>query len=383
MGNPPDSASASAGDREAFGRFPRRHGPEPAEQGAQAAPASPPRKTRVAPRCQDRRSCLGPATGTSSRQRSASAISAGIAQQVYLPTRNPDRSSDSSSSAEGRHGASITPLGRTDDQPLGLQPLGLQPSTPYRVRLVRTDQDLDAVVAVRREAYGSKLQALADQVGKPEGFDYHHGAVILLLEDRNTGKPLATTRLNTGHGLLPIMADMELPGFITSSPIGYVSRMAIVGEAISKPEIRILLDKAVFQLCQAKQIRNMLIFAVVPRQRIFMSRGFRDIFEDRQPRHPAFLNGVPIRALAMDVVTLEREWKALKHPMYSFIFDTFHPEIEVFSVVTSVRWRGRRDAPRDGQVSSDDAIDNLIPTLSALTESARHRPSVSGLGPIV
>lgn len=260
--------------------------------------------------------------------------------------------------------APITPLIWSDDEGPGFRP-----STPYRVRLVQTDAEIDAVVAIRREAYGSRLQALANQVGKPEDFDFNHGPVILLLEDRLTGRPLATTRLNTGRGLLPIMADMQLPDFITNHSIGYVSRMAIVGEAQRKPEIRILIDKAVFQLCQAKQIRNMLIFAVVPRQRIFMSRGFRDIFEDCQPRHPAFLNHVPIRALCMDVVTLERQWHAANHPMYEFIFDKVHPEIEVFSGVSSARRRLRRDEQAEGlHPLGAPTDDNRTPTFSAMTE---------------
>lgn len=220
----------------------------------------------------------------------------------------------------------------------------LTPSSPYRIRLVRTAEQLDAVVAVRREAYGARLQALATQVGLPEAFDYSHGAVILLLENRDTAEPLGTIRLNTGHGLLQVMSDMDLPPSITGGEIGYVSRMAITGPIRQRPLIRALLDKSIFQLCAAKQIRNMLIFAVVPRERMFMTRGFRDIFADAQPRHPRFLNQVPIRALSLDVMGLEREWRAASHPLYAFFFETFHPEIEIFSSVTSiVRRADQRD----------------------------------------
>lgn len=226
----------------------------------------------------------------------------------------------------------------------------LSASSPYRVRLVNSADDLDAVVAVRREAYGARLQALADQVGLPEAFDYSHGAVILLLERSDTAEPFGTIRLNTGHGLLQVMSDMALPAFITDNEIGYVSRMAITGPARQRPLIRALLDKAIFQLCAAKQIRNMLIFAVVPRERMFMTRGFRDIFDDGLPRHPQFLNRVPIRALSLDVVTLERDWRASNHPLYSFFFEQYHAEIEIFASVTSiVRRVEQRDRATDTQ----------------------------------
>jgi len=300
-----------------------------------------------------------PARGSSRANAARWPSSAGKYQQVYSPTRNQELAIPSDPS----DGTSSPPLTWP-----GNEIRGHLPSTPYRISLVRTPDQLDAVVAVRREAYGSRLQALADQVGRPEDFDFNHEAVILLLEDRINGKPLATTRLNTGKSLLPIMADMELPGFIADNQIGYVSRMAIVGEAMKKPEIRILMDKAVFQLCWAKQIRNMLIFAVVPRQRIFMSRGFKDIFEDRLPRHPAFLNRVPIRALAMDVVTLERHWREMNHPMYEFIFNTFHPEIEVFSSVTSIRRRTRRDEADQPLHPLDARPVKGTPTIAAVTE---------------
>ncbi len=279
--------------------------------------------------------------------------------QVYSPTRNQDLTLPPDTS----DGSPATPLIWP-----GQEIRGSAPSMRYRISLVRTPDQLDAVVAVRREAYGSRLQALADQVGRPEDFDFNHDAVILLLEDRISGRPLATTRLNTGKSLLPIMADMELPSFITDNPIGYVSRMAIVGEAMKKPEIRLLMDKAICQLCWARQIRNMLIFAVVPRQRIFMSRGFKDIFEDRLPRHPAFLNGVPIRALMLEVVALERHWREAQHPAYEFFFNTFHPEIEIFSSITSIRRRARRDDSDPLMQPLDTWPGNRMPTVSAVSE---------------
>ena len=99
-----------------------------------------------------------------------------------------------------------------------------------------------------------------------------------------------------------------------------------------------------------------------------MSRGFKDIFEDRLPRHPEFLNRVPIRALAMDVVTLERHWREMNHPMYEFIFNTYHPEIEVFSSVTSIRRRARRPDAEPGLHPLDARPVVGTPTISALNE---------------
>jgi hypothetical protein len=225
------------------------------------------------------------------------------------------------------------------EAPIDREIPGHIPSTNLRVRIVRTAAQLQRVVAVRMEAYSSRLPELAEQVSAPEDLDYSHGAIVLLAEDCNTGRAYGTLRLNTGRDMLAMMDDIQLPREIVEGEVAYISRMAAVGNAKQKSAVRRLIEKAMFQLCAAKQLRTVLILAVVPRERLFYHWGFSDVFPDEMPRHPQFLNKIAVRALQCETYTIERTWREKKHPLYDYFFRTFHPEIEVFMSVSSLERR--------------------------------------------
>ena len=213
------------------------------------------------------------------------------------------------------------------------------PSTPYRIRIVRTPAQLDRAVQVRVNAYSQKLQSLADKVRKPGALDFEHDPTVLIAENIDTGNAIGTLRLNTGPDVLDLMSDIQLPIEVTSNRTAFVSRMAIVGSVREKIAVRNLIQKAVFQICVAKQVPKVLLLAVSPRERLFFPWGFEDVFADGKPRHPDFMDKFPVRALVSETYALERKWRATKSPLHEYVFGTFHPEIEVFSSLSSTSHR--------------------------------------------
>ena len=218
------------------------------------------------------------------------------------------------------------------------------PSTPYSIRIVRTSAQLQAAVEVRYQAYSEKLQALASKVSQPGPLDFAHEPIVLLAENRLTGEAIGTMRLNTGPSILDMLDDINLPDNIMGERVAFVSRMAVVGTVAERQLVRNLMQKAVFQLCIAKQLNRILLLAVEPRERLFYRCGFSDVFEDGKARYPAFLDKFPVKALYADTYAMERHWKEQKHPLYDFLFRTFHPEIEVFSSLSSVGRRSNEPA---------------------------------------
>jgi hypothetical protein len=221
---------------------------------------------------------------------------------------------------------------------------GHVPASPYSIRIARTALQLQTAVEVRYQAYSEKLQALASKVKQPGPLDYEHEPVVLLAESRLTGEAVGTLRLNTGPGILGMLDDIDLPDNILGERVAFVSRMAVVGTVHERQLVRNLMQKACFQLCIAKQLNRMLLLAVEPRERLFYRCGFSDVFEDGKARHPAFLEHFPVKALYADTYGMERHWKEQKHPLYDFLFRTFHPEIEVFSSLSSLGHRSNEPA---------------------------------------
>ena len=230
------------------------------------------------------------------------------------------------------------------------------PSSPYKIRIVRTQEQLDNVVAVRCQAYSERLQALASKVQQPGPLDFTHDPIVLIAENSLTGEAVGTLRVNTGPQILELLQDVQLPDDLTQHRVAFVSRMAVIGDVHDRPLVRNLLQKAVFQLSVAKQLSRILLLAVHPRERLFYRCGFRDVFSDGAPRFPRFLDYFPVKALYADTYALEREWKEEKHPLYDFLFRTFHPEIEVFSSVSSVTQRSNEPTRSGDRAQSSETF---------------------------
>jgi hypothetical protein len=229
-------------------------------------------------------------------------------------------------------------------------------SSPYRIRIVRTKEQLESVVAVRCQAYSEKLQALASKVQQPGPLDFTHEPIVLVAENGLTGEAVGTLRVNTGPQILDLLQDVQLPADLVCERVAFVSRMAVIGTVPERQLVRNLLQKAVFQLAVAKQLSRILLLAVHPRERLFYRCGFRDVFADGAPRFPKFLDHFPVKALYADTYSLEREWREENHPLYDFLFRTFHPEIEVFASVSSSTQRSNEPSRSSGRSHSPETF---------------------------
>ncbi len=66
--------------------------------------------------------------------------------------------------------------------------------------------------------------------------------------------------------------------------------------------------------------------------RQYQRLGFSDVYHDKRMIELSYAGAVPHRILAFDVVTAERIWLASNNPLYGFIFETSHRDIELFKV---------------------------------------------------
>ena len=72
-----------------------------------------------------------------------------------------------------------------------------QERLPFRVRLVRSEEDLAKAVSIRHAAYARHLPGFAEQLRHPERSDFSADGIVLLAESRLDGSPLGTMRVQT------------------------------------------------------------------------------------------------------------------------------------------------------------------------------------------
>lgn len=212
---------------------------------------------------------------------------------------------------------------------------------PFRVRIARTEQQLEKAVSIRAEAYTRHMPTFGRSLREAEEIDMNPDSLVILAESKTDNEPVGTMRIQTNfHAPLPLEASIELPQRYHNRPMAAVSRLAVKAGKRGKM-VKLALFKAMHRYCVAKQVEWVIIGARPPLQNLYLALDFSDVFEDQQPRPLATARNVPHRILAFAVATAERRWHEISHPLYDFMINSFHPDIEIFSSVSN-----RRAQPR-------------------------------------
>lgn len=213
---------------------------------------------------------------------------------------------------------------------------------PFRVRIARTEEQLQKAVEIRAEAYARHLPTLGEALRTRERVDLTPDCLVFLAESKLDDLPVGTMRIQTNfHAPLPMEASVELPTKYRDRPLAVVSRLAVKAGVRGKM-VKLALFKAMHRYCIAKQVEWVLIGARPPLDEAYLELDFVDVFEDKQPRPLATAKNLPHRILAFEIATAERRWHKIDHPLYNFMINRFHPDIEIFSSVSNRQARPRR-----------------------------------------
>ncbi len=93
-----------------------------------------------------------------------------------------------------------------------------------------------------------------------------------------------------------------------------------------------MLVKACYLAAVASQIRLLVIGARSPALvRIYRGLGFADALGDAGAVPLAHAGNLPHHVLAFDVVGAERRWHSAQHALYSFMVETWHPDLQLLA----------------------------------------------------
>jgi hypothetical protein len=214
---------------------------------------------------------------------------------------------------------------------------------PFRVRIVRNEEQLSKAVRIRAEAYERHWPNLYLQLQTPEEQDRNPNSLIFLAELKSDGTAVGTMRIDTNLvSALPIIEEIELPNNIFNKPIAYVTRLG-VKQGSDGTLVKMALFKSLHRYCLAKQLAWMLVGIKPPGDRDYVRLGFNDVFTPGSLVPILSSGGVPVRLMAFDVVTAERRWHETNHPLYTFMCSDYHPDIEVFSSVNGMWSKPRKE----------------------------------------
>ena len=201
----------------------------------------------------------------------------------------------------------------------------------FTVRIALDRADLKAACAVRSEAYGHHIPGWRTALEEPDALDQSPATVVLICEDKKSGQVVGTARVQTGaQGPLLIEQCVDLPPLQARHGRAEVSRIAAISGA--DVSVKVALWKASYLYCIATQSRWMIIGArneALVRQ--YRRLGFSELHPERGPVPLHYAGGLPHHVLTFDTYAAERTWKTGQHGLYDFVFETHHPDIQLYT----------------------------------------------------
>jgi hypothetical protein len=199
---------------------------------------------------------------------------------------------------------------------------------PFSVRVVRSEEALQKAVAIRQAAYARHVPAFAANLTSPEPNDHDQGSVVLLAESKLDGSPLGTMRIQTNRfNDLSIAKSVELPAWLKNKSMAEATRLG-VGLGQTGRVVKTVLFKALYLYCLEAGIEWMVIGARSPLDRQYEALLFQDLFPG-QFIPLLHANNMPHRVLGFEVGTADERWAAAHHPLYKFMVQTHHPDLDL------------------------------------------------------
>ena len=216
----------------------------------------------------------------------------------------------------------------------------------FTLRIASSTRDLRDAAALRAEAYGHHLPAMATTLAEPDLLDHQPGTVVLVCRDKASGAVVGTARIQRNHPQpLLIERSLALPEPIASATRAEITRLAVRPGA--DPLLRPMLVKACWLYAVAGQIRWLVIGARSEALiRIYRGLGFADLLAEGERVPLAHAGGLPHRVLGFDILAAERTWHASGHALYPLMAQTWHPDLQLLDLPYEVE-AGAEAAPAE------------------------------------
>jgi len=199
---------------------------------------------------------------------------------------------------------------------------------PFTIRIADDEESLLKAVEMRRAAYGRHLPEFAETMSI-ESSDRATDTAVLLAESRLDGRALGTMRIQTNVDRpLAVEQSVCLPEWLANVRLAEATRLGVAGGTIGRMA-KVALCKALFAYCAHQEVDWMVITARSPLDREYEAMLFSDVFGKNEFLPMSHVGGMPHRVLAKPVAVAQQRWAQVKHPLYKFVFETDHPDIDV------------------------------------------------------
>jgi len=236
-------------------------------------------------------------------------------------------------------------------------------SSPFTVRIANDENDLNSAINIRHAAYARHLPDFARHLATEEESDRMPGTVVLLAESKLDRQAIGTMRIQTNRFYpLDIEHSVDIPAALRGKTLAEATRLG-VSRGPAGTAVKTMLFKAFYLYCVQQHIDTMIISARSPLDRMYEALLFDDLSGEKTyiPMH--HVGGLPHRVMKFDVASARERWQAIQHPLYDFMCNTLHPDLQLNQPRTAGRSLhrrmrvGTRSAPQALQPQSSMPLD--------------------------
>ncbi|PIL38290.1 hypothetical protein [Massilia psychrophila] len=200
---------------------------------------------------------------------------------------------------------------------------------PFTISIAQSSTELTQAVAIRHGAYARHVPGFAETLQVAESLDSDDGVIVLLASSKLDGSPLGTMRIQTNcFKPLELEDSLALPKWLATQRLAEAARLGVTQEKMGRL-VKSMLFKAYFQYCQLDSIDWMVITARSPVDRQYDRLLFDDVYPGMGYVPVHHVDNMPHRVMKFEIATAQERWIKAKHPMYDFIINTIHPDIDL------------------------------------------------------
>jgi len=205
-----------------------------------------------------------------------------------------------------------------------------QGNFPFTIRIATDDVSIHKAIDIRALAYGRHMPELGNRLRQIEELDRAEGVVVLLAESKIDNTPLGTIRIQTNRYRPLLIEQAVLLPFENDSLVAEPTRLAVCQKAIGRL-VKLALIRATYQYCLLTGIDHLVIGARSPLDREYRGLLFQEVYPNIGPIPLAYANNIPHYVLYWEILAMAVQWKMTDHPMYEFLTQCSHPDIDLQS----------------------------------------------------
>lgn len=201
---------------------------------------------------------------------------------------------------------------------------------PFRVRIATSERDIQRVCEHRGQAYARHQPSLVERLslGLPEADDLRDDVVLVMAESHEDGSILGSLRLSTNINTpLRFEREFDLPARFHGKSMMEAGRMVTQNGPLGRMVVPAMI-KVTSLVSHRVGVDYVMLIARAPLDRMYKAWQFEDVFQGEKVVTSA-QPGVPVTLFFMDIEQVDHRLRVAQCPIYKFMAETHHPDIDL------------------------------------------------------